>query len=307
MSHKIKLDDLRAAVDSAYEEYKSIDKGAVDARVQGKVSEDTFGITVMLTDGTTINKGDTEAIGALGDIASLAVHSMLLQQLGVKELIKKAGKTSSHTLRKMDLPMSPHGVRAVSALEPNGDSDGKYDLVINNIVDMMGSAPVLDDALYQKLMADVASADEENKLAEAEYTLYDEPQASMGIYARLQALGVNTQQLATFGATIAADGRNPINNAVVYDGTLSAPLVTIAAIHGNPTRNRRWMLKSGVPAVFSFAGLVLAIMPGVGAIAAYAPAVGKHGRTKKGARAVRYITAAMGYNVFGSTPVEVVK
>lgn len=305
MVRKISLNDLRNAVDNAFEEYKSIEKGEVDPRLQN-VDEKAFGITVMLTDGTVISKGDADVKAPLGNIAGLAVHAQLLQQYGVKELVKKAGKTCGCAVRKLDLSVSPHGVRAFSAVEPQNDFDGKYDIIINNLINMMGSAPVFDDKLYETLAKEIDAENYVDKLASVDYELYDAAEPSVKGYAKLEALKASTKQLANFGATIAADGVNPANNQVVFDGSLSAPLTTIAAVHGKPYRNRRWLLKSGVPAVFSFGGLVLAIMPGVGAIAAYSPEVGKHGRSKKGARAVRYITNAIGYNVFGSARIEFV-
>ena len=72
----------------------------------------------------------------------------------------------------------------------------------------------------------------------------------------------------------------------------------LAAVHGRPDRNRRWLLRSGVPAIWGFGGLILAIMPGLGAIAAYSPRIGKHGRSKKGARAIVEITNSIGYSIF---------
>lgn len=303
MSRKFTIDELKTAVNEAYEKYKDLDKGEVNPIVN-TVNPNAYGITVMLTDGTTVNRGDTNTAAALGDIANLAVHAVLLQQNTVKELYKKAGKTSTHEVRKLKLPVSAHGLRAYSAVIPQNDADGKYDIIADNLVNMLGSAPDLDDKLYENLTALCNKQDVINKLAAVGYELYDDANIAVNGYTKLESLTVTTTQLAQFGATIAADGRNPKTGEEVFDGTISAPLTTIAAIHGNTDRNRRWLLKAGVPAVFSFAGMVLAIMPGVGAIAAYSPEVGKHGRSKKGARAVAYITRAIGYNIFGSAKVE---
>lgn len=307
MARKISLNDLNDAVTGAFEEYKSLKDGEVDPRVTGEAKDNTFGISVVLTDGTVINKGDTDVPAALGDIANFAVHTVLLQQLGADGLAKKAGKTSTCAVRRLHLPVTAHGLRATSAVTPQNDGDGKYDILLNNLIDMAGSAPVFDDKLYTELKKEVREADVENKLAEADYTLYDDTQTAIDVYTKLEALKVTTEQLATFGATIAADGVNPRNNQVVFDGELSAPMVTIAAAEDTPDRTRRWLLKAGVPAVYSFSGLILAIMPGVGAIAAYAPRVCTHGHSKKGSRAIAHITKAIDYNVFGSARLEVVK
>lgn len=304
MERKISIEDLQKAVDMAYEEYKSIDKGEVDPRLDN-VDPKAFGIAVMLTNGKMFTKGDTKVAAPIGDIANLAVHAVLLQQYGAEGLTKKAGKASC-CCGQLDVPVCPHGIRAVSAVTPQDDPDGKYDVIMDTVINMMGDSPVLDDKLYEKLQKEVADADVENKLAAAGYTLYDEAGRSINTYIKLESLQATAEQMAAFGATIAADGMNPATKTAAFDGELAAPLTTLAAIHGNPDRNRRWLMKSGVPAVWGFGGLIVAIMPGVGAIAAYAPAVGKHGRSKKGSRAVRYITHALDYNVFGSARIEFV-
>ena len=306
MVRKISINDLQNAVNGAYEEYKDLKKGEIDSRVAEDVNPNALGISVVLTDGRKVERGDVDARVAMGNIVNVPVHKLLLEQLGVKGLTKKAGKTSTHAVRKEKLPVDAHTLRAVSAVEPQDDKDGKYDMIVDSIIDMMGAEPVFNDKLYKRLSKEIVDENVENKLAEAQYELFDNAKTTLDDVAKLESLTVTTTELATMGATIAADGVNPVTEQTVFDGTLSAPLVTIAAIHGDPSRNRRWMLKAGVPAVYSFSGLILAIMPGVGAIAAYGPEVGKHGRSKKGARVIRYITNALGYNVFGSARVEFV-
>lgn len=298
MERKIKLEEIRKAVETAYDEYKRIDKGEVDARLEG-VDANAFGVVFMLNDGTVVKKGDTDVAAPLGNIASFIVHSVLLQQLGAEGLVRKAGKhPDGCCCRALDVPVCPHAVRAVSAVTPTGDFDSKYSLVADNVVAMMGSAPVLDDKLYERLSKEVTDADEENKLADAGYEVFDETGKSLDTYVKLESLTATAEQLADLGVTVAAGGIEPTTRVAAFDGSLTKSMMTLAAVHGRPDRNRRWLLRSGVPAVWSFGGLILAIMPGLGAIAAYSPKVGKHGRSKKGARAIVEITSSIGYNIF---------
>ena len=55
MERKIKLEEIRKAVETAYDEYKRIDKGEVDARLEG-LNADAFGVVFMLNDGTVVKK-----------------------------------------------------------------------------------------------------------------------------------------------------------------------------------------------------------------------------------------------------------
>lgn len=60
MERKLSFTDVTKTVEDAYEKYKSIKEGTVDARVAGESREDAFGISVVLTDGRVFTKGDTE-------------------------------------------------------------------------------------------------------------------------------------------------------------------------------------------------------------------------------------------------------
>ena len=66
-------------------------------------------------------------------------------------------------------------------------------------------------------------------------------------------------------------------------------------------------MRTGLPGKASFAGGVLAILPGFGAIAAYAPEVDENGLSEKAAGAVQYIANKLGLNVYASARVEVEK
>ena len=56
MERKVSIERVGKAVEDAFEMNKSIKEGSVDARL-GEVNDKAFGISVVLTDGTTINKG----------------------------------------------------------------------------------------------------------------------------------------------------------------------------------------------------------------------------------------------------------
>ena len=79
MERKVSIERVGKAVEDAFEMNKSIKEGSVDARL-GEVNDKAFGISVVLTDGTTINKGDTKVLSPLGRIALVPTHVMVLSQ-----------------------------------------------------------------------------------------------------------------------------------------------------------------------------------------------------------------------------------
>lgn len=310
MVRKISLQQVTDAVYNAYEEVKFVSKGEVNPAVTS-ADANQFGIAVVLTDGTTIIKGDVDVKTPVGAIAKLPVAVTLLSQNTPDELVKKAGIGCHCDQKDAPKPEKPHlgfsarGVRAVSAVEPQNDPDGKYDIIINNFINLMNDAPELDDKLYESLVAE--KADAVNKLAEAGFYLYDNAETSVDIYLKLMSLKASARQLATLGATIAADGVNPLNNQVVFDGKISQNLVAMLAMKSPKIFGKAWLMKVGVPAKSGFGGAIVAVLPGFGAIAAYSPAVNERKVSVKAAKAIASITNALDLSVFASARVEVEK
>ncbi len=74
MDRKIKSADIQTAIDEAYEKYKDSDEGKIDELVSA--TSDTFGISIVLTDGRIFEKGDTKAVSPMD--ASHWYHRMYL-------------------------------------------------------------------------------------------------------------------------------------------------------------------------------------------------------------------------------------
>ncbi|MDE6396811.1 MAG: glutaminase [Muribaculaceae bacterium] len=120
MERKISLADLQKTVDEAYEQYKSLNDGEIDARVK-HADPKSFGIAVVLTDGTVVKKADTDVRFALGDIAKVPVSTVLATQNSAEEIVKKSGTCcrcagKPEGVKATKLPVNKHALRAVSAI-----------------------------------------------------------------------------------------------------------------------------------------------------------------------------------------------
>ncbi len=178
--------------------------------------------------------------------------------------------------------------------------------MVDNIEDLAGCRPILDDKLYEQLKQKAVNANTINKIAAAEYSLYDDADIAVDLYVRLASLTFTATQFATMGATIAADGRNPVTGQEVFDGRIAANVVATMA-RGVHREGRAWMMTVGLPAANSFGGAVLAILPGFGAIAAYSPALDDKGVSLKAGKAIYEIAKKLQLNVFASARVTVEK
>lgn len=307
MERALSFSDVQRAVLDAYEQFKSLKQGTVDPRVAAESKAGTFGISLMLTDGRTAEKGDTAVKAPLGTVMKVPLSVVLLTQKGADGLAKKA--CCCHCKKegkKSDLPFGLHALRAVSAVEPQGDPDGKFGVVADTIDALADTDHGFSDSIYRRLAEDAKKVGMAKYIQEIGYELSDDKAQAMDVCERLLAVQLSTDELATLGATIAADGRNPKTGEYVFDGTIAAPVVALMSTRGKHFI-KPWMVATGVPAKKSFTGMMLAVMPGFGAIAAYSPEVDENGVPVKAAKAIAYIAQKLGLNVFASARVRVDK
>ena len=311
MDRKISFADVQKAVEEAYEQFKSLSEGSVDPRVADTADADAFGISVVLADGRFADKGDADTLFVLGAMAKLPLSAVLLSQNPVSDLVKKSGHCAccchgGKEKSSISLPFGRHGIKAVSAVEPQGDREGKMKVISDMLVGMSGCEPVFDDGLYEKFQAEIAKADVVGQLENSGYKLMDSADLSVDIYVRLMSLKMSAKQLATMGATVAADGRNPYSAEYAFDGEIAPRIVAMMATRGKHFI-KPWMVLTGMPAVRSFAGVMLAVLPGFGAIAAYSPKTDDRGTSVKASKAISYIAGKLCLNVFSSARVDVEK
>ncbi len=307
MERKISLSDLRKAVDEAYEANKSLKEGEADPR---NACADTkyFGISVMLPDGTLINKGDTDVKSPLGSISKVPLSTVLFSQNSPMELIRKSGQCVCHKVpcKPKGLSFSAHGIRAFSAIEPVGDPESKWNLFENRMIDLMGSAPELCDKTFQALEKEAADTKLEDTLTADGYYLYDDAALSIKLYLKSLAMNASTRQLATMGATIAADGVNPVTGKTVFDGAITQNVVALMAAKGPHKMRAPWLVAAGIPAKSSYGGAILGIIPGVMAIAAYAPELNPAGVSVKASKAIIDVMQKLDISIFASSQVKFV-
>lgn len=314
MTRKITYADVQKAVDEAYELYKSDNNGSVDPRVAADSKPGIFGISLVLTDGRFVDKGDADVLFDLGPIVKIPLSAVLLSQNSPEGLMKKAGvcgcccmaKTHDASGDKVDVPFGRHGLKAVSNIEPLGDPEGKMKVINDMLVAMSGCEPAFCDNLYKSLKDEIDKENIAARLTATGKEFPEEPSQSLDLYARLLALKMSARQVSVMGATLAADGRNPYSGEYAFDGKIAPYMVTLMATRGRHFI-KGWLMRTGLPAKKSFSGAVTVVLPGFGAITAYGPEVDARGISVKGAQAIAYIADKLGLNVFASARVEVEK
>ena len=311
MERKISIEQLGKAVEDVVRRYKTpqMEGLAPDPRYAG-MNEGCVGMTVCLTDGTVVEAGDTEARFAMGSMMRVPMYLQPLAQMPVDDVVDRMTFCKSACgADAVPADVEPRGIHAnairmASLVAPQGDADGKMIILSDLMTSLMGKSPVLDDRLYRDMHAMMASKDVVNLLAKAGYELYDDTSVALDIVCKLHSMLVNTRMLAVMGATIAADGYNPSTHSGVFDGRLSAPVIAMMASKGPKRIGKAWILATGLPAMSSSAGAVVAVLPGFGSVAAYSPLLAGGKVAAVACRAVADIAEQFGLNVFASARVK---
>lgn len=312
-------DQIRQAAQEAYDECKSV-TGGVNAHYipyLANVNSDLFGLSITLADGTVMNFGDTDYKFGIESVSKVPTAILILREYGAEKVLKMIGADATGLpfnsifaiLLENDHPSTPlvnaGAISACSMVQPVGDSDKKWNAIVQNITDLAGSAPVLIDELYKSESATNFNNRSIAWLLKNYNRIYDDPDMSLDLYTRQCSLGITSEQLSVMAATIAYKGLNPVTKKQVYDPELSAKITTMIAAVGFYQNTGDWVYTSGIPAKSGVGGGVLGVFPGVMGIAAFAPPLDAAGNSVKAQAAVKAVIKKLGIGIFEGDNIEV--
>lgn len=317
--NKIKLEDLRNVVNEAYEKVKGMQggKNADYIPFLAKIDPNLFGIALCLPTGEVIEAGDTDYVFGIESVSKVFTAVLVLKQYGAEEILNKIGADATGLpfnsimaiLLEKDHPSTPlvnaGAITADSMVKPVGDSDGKWNAIIDNMTALSGSELVLLDELYKSETATNFNNRSIAWLLKNYNRIYDDPDMSLDLYTRQCSMGVTAKQLAIAGCTMANDGLNPVTQEQVFDPELAPKITSLVATVGFYEHTGDWLYTSGIPAKSGVGGGVIGIMPGAFGIAAFAPPLDEAGNSVKAQAAIKYITQKLGVNIFRNNNIEI--
>src|SRR4030095_11581000 len=97
------------------------------------------------------------------------------------------------------------------------------------------------------------------------------PFESVDIYTKRCSVGVNVAQLARMGATLANNGVHPVSGEQVIKRENIPYILSAMTMAGLYDGSGGWAWHVGLPAKSGVGGGIVAVVPGKGAIAVFAP------------------------------------
>ncbi len=307
---------VEAVIKEAYEKFKSDTKGKNADYIPylAQVDSKLFGVAVVTTDNQVITLGDVNYSFSIQSISKVFTLALAMEELGPDKVFEKVGseptgRPFNSPLAVVDMPshtgnpLVNAGAIATTSLISGRDAEDKWNKILNFYGKAAGEKLVLIDEVY-KSEAATNTGNKALSMLLAKYDrIYADPFESVDIYTKQCSVGVNAAQLARMGATLANNGVNPLTGEQVIKREDIPFILSTMTMAGLYDGSGGWAWHVGLPAKSGVGGGIIAIVPGKGAIAVFAPPLDEAGNSVKAQEVIDYVAQKLSYNLYSPSSV----
>jgi glutaminase len=309
-------EQVEAVVKEAYNKFKGDIRGknADYIPALAKVDPKLFGIAIVTTDNQVLTVGDVKTPFSIQSISKVFSLALAMDELGAEQVFKKigsepTGRAFNSPVAVVDMPThtgNPFvnaGAIATVSLISGKTPEEKWAKILDFYSKVAGEKLTLIDEVYTSEAATNTGNKALSYLLAKYDRIYADPFQSVDVYTKQCSVGVNALQLAHMGATLANNGVNPVNGQRVIKAENIPHILSTMMMAGLYDGSGGWSWHVGIPAKSGVGGGLVAIVPGKGAIAVFAPPLDEAGNSVKGQEVIQYVVNALDYNVY--TPASV--
>lgn len=302
---------VEAVVREAYDKFKN-DTGGKNADYipyLAKVDSKLFGIAIVTTDNQAATLGDINYSFSIQSISKVFSQALAMEELGPDKVFEKVGseptgRAFNSVFAVADMPThtgNPYvnaGAISTVSLISGKTADEKWNKILNFYSRVAGEKLQLIDEVY-KSEAATNTGNKALSMLLAKYDrIYADPFESVDVYTKQCSVGVNVTQLARMGATLANNGRNPATGEQVIKAENVPYILSTMIMAGLYDGSGGWAWHVGLPAKSGVGGGIVAIVPGKGAIAVFAPPLDEAGNSVKAQKVIEYFSKQLDFNLF---------
>jgi glutaminase len=304
-------EQVQAAVREAYEKFKS-DMGGKNADYipyLAQVDSKLFGIAIVTTDNQVISMGDIDYSFSIQSISKVYSLTLAMEEAGPEKVFQKigsepTGRAFNSVFAVADMPTHTGnafvnaGAIATVSLISAKSADEKWNKILAFYSRAAGERLKLIDEVY-KSEAATNTGNKALSMLLAKYDrIYSDPFESVDVYTKQCSVGVNVVQLARMGATLANNGRNPATGEQVIKAENVPYVLSTMMMAGLYDGSGGWSWHVGLPAKSGVGGGIVAVVPGKGAIAVFAPPLDEAGNSVKAQKVIEYVARKLDYNLY---------
>jgi glutaminase len=307
---------VEQVVREAYEKFKTDTNGKNADYIPylAHVDSKLFGIAIVTTDNQVLTLGDINYSFSIQSISKVFTLALAMDDLGSDVVFSKVGseptgRAFNSPIAVVDMPshtanpLVNAGAIATTSLISGKNADDKWNRILSFYGKAAGEKLVLIDEVY-KSEAATNTGNKALSMLLAKYDrIYADPFESVDIYTKQCSVGVNVAQLARMGATLANNGRNPATGEQVIKQENIPQILSAMTMAGLYDGSGGWAWHVGLPAKSGVGGGIVAIAPGKGAIAVFAPPLDEAGNSVKAQKVIDYVAERLNYNLYSPTSV----
>ena len=307
---------VQAVVQEAYDRFKTDPNGKNADYIPylAQVDSKLFGIAIVTTDNQLLTLGDVKYSFSIQSISKVFTLALAMEELGPDKVFEKVGseptgRPFNSPLAVVDMPshtgnpLVNAGAIATTSLISGKNADEKWNKILAFYGKVAGEKLVLIDEVY-KSEAATNTGNKALSMLLAKYDrIYADPFESVDIYTKQCSVGVNAAQLARMGATLANNGVNPATGEQVIKREDVPHILSTMTMAGLYDGSGGWAWRVGLPAKSGVGGGIVAIAPGKGAIAVFAPPLDEAGNSVKAQEVIDYVAQKLNYNLFSPSSV----
>lgn len=311
-------EQVQAAVNEAYEKFKGNTDGKNADYIPelAKVDSKLYGIAIVTTDGQSVTAGDVDKAFSIQSISKVFSLALAMEELGADKVFEKigmepTGRPFNSVEAVVDMPthtgnpLVNAGAIATVSLISAATPEEKYNKILAYYSKAAGEKLTLIDDVYKS----EAATNTGNRALAALLLKYERIYAdglqSVDVYTRQCSIGVTAKELATMGATLANFGANPLTGEQIIKRENVPEILATMTMAGLYDGSGGWAWHVGLPAKSGVGGGIVAVVPGKGAIAVFAPPLDKAGNSVKAQLAIAYVADKLGINLYSPRSVGV--
>src|SRR5246500_3993878 len=307
---------VETIVREAFERYKSdtTGKNADYIPYLAQVDSKLFGIAIVTTDDQILTMGDVNYSFSIQSISKVFTLALAMEELGPDKAFEKigsepTGRAFNSVPAVVDMPthtgnpLVNAGAIATTSLISGKDANEKWNKILDFYSKVAGEKLTLIDEVYKSEAATNAGNKALAMLLAKYDRIYADPFESVDIYTKQCSVGVNASQLARMGATLANNGVNPATGEQVIKREDVPYILSVMTMAGLYDSSGAWAWHTGLPAKSGVGGGIVAIVPGKGAIAVFAPRLDEAGNSVKAQKVIEYVGDKLDYNIYSPSSV----
>ena len=299
-------DAVRQALNEAHQHFAGSHHGKNASYIPylASVPSHLFGISIMFCDGSHAEIGHSDYPFAIESISKVFTLAQAMEEVGPLALRRKIGCDPTgepfNSVVALELhkgrPLNPFvnaGAMATVSLLEAESAQARWNKIQGVYNAFAGRELKVNQEVYQS----EAGSNQHNRgiawLLQSYGFMYADPMESCDVYTRQCSVEITCNDLANMGATLANAGVHPISGKRVMDAKNVPQILAEMTMNGLYDTTGDWLYKVGLPGKSGVGGGILAVVPGVCAIATFSPPLDAAGNSVRGQLAAEHLSRAL--------------